>query len=180
VGVDAYGLIAEWEPVVAAFREAGGLDFYWHTAEPDYDDDVLPYAIELYQPGRQVWQAGNYYAYTMRDRLAEADRALADGYCSMIFSSLDSAPDDLSIDAGVPHDGDVEFAMRPATVLDAVARAAVLPWRALEEAGESIGTVSELGREFGFAGFEYAVRTYTSWLTSAAADGHGFVAIISY
>ena len=182
MGVDIYGLVADWDATVAAAREAGGLDFFW-------DVDELPYADEFYLPsGRRYYEVADYYGYVRR-HLPGRLRAPADAAFGMVCPGwgeefLVEDRDDLSADAGVQC-GDLIYAFRPAT---ARAVAAIeVPWDELRAIGERHPIPDDctdppreyLNTVLDWDDFEWRIRTHLECVADAAATGRGVLAIIS-
>src|SRR5947208_11901772 len=96
MGLNIYCLVTEWDPAVAAYRDAGGLGFYWdagrvHNVEfADLDDDGappdLPYLEEWRMPGslRNFAAAAEYYDF-LRPHLPESIRVPADEVLSVVL-----------------------------------------------------------------------------------------------
>lgn len=199
MGTDVFALVTRWEPMVAAFRAARGLGFYWDAnarqneeleaarvagkpASLDDIPDLLPYATERdFWGGRAFVQAGYYYGF-MRRHLPPAMRDPADAFVRMLYQEDRTGSDDLSTDAGVPGDADVLYAMRPATVRSALARAAAVPWTALEEIGDQIVVPEMIDSRYvpNYTTFaDHVLHQQREWLHEAAASDRGLVVIIS-
>jgi hypothetical protein len=198
--MDVYALITQWDPMVAAYRDAGGLGFFWDAnlrqieeldaaeaaGKPiSYKDipDRLPYAIERdFGVGRSFMEASRYYYY-FAPHLPPAIRDPADAFVDMLYPDDPADSDDLSADAGAPRDGNVAYAMRPATVRTALDRAAAVPWTAMAEIGERtvVPEMADSRYVSDYAMFADCVfYQQRDWLREAAAAGRGLVVILSF
>lgn len=185
MGVNIIGLVADWEPTVAAYRETG-TDFYFDLDE----DEELPFAEEDYLPGfKRFLNTADFYL-KIQAELAASDRERLEPFLRWVSafdldgkwrSGTDPA-DDLRADAGGRADGSVLFAMRPAKVLDALALAERLPWRAIEAACGRVDlsdAAGDIWRIEGYGDFEWILTTYIDWMKEAAAAGRGLVVLVS-
>jgi hypothetical protein len=203
MGTDVFALTTRWEPMVAAFRSAGGLGFYWdanarHNEEPratwaagersasSGPPNLLPYATESdFWGGRAFVVAGDYYD-CLRPHLPVGLRKSADALMRLLYQGVfDPDPrawsDDLSVDAGVPRDPDVLYAMRPATVRTALDRDGALPWADLARVAGRVTITEPWGRRYvpDYTAFESVIQHQRAWLREAAAADRGLVVIIS-
>jgi hypothetical protein len=195
VGTDVFALIAEWEPMVADFQAARGLDFYWDAnaahddaflaaqaagrSTPEPPERLLPYAVEReYLGGFSFVAAGWYYTF-LRPLLPADLRGPVSAFLDTVYS--EDPPDDLSEDSGVTADSDVRYAMRPETARLAHALAEAVPWDTLYEVAEGI-IIPEMADDrytpdFGSA--STAIWMQRDWIAEAAATDCGIVVIIS-
>ncbi|QKG20837.1 hypothetical protein [Actinomadura verrucosospora] len=192
MGADVFALVTRWEPMVADFRAAGGLDFYWDVnaayndafpaAEPvgrSVPERLLSYAVERpYQGGFSFVSAGWYYGF-LRPLLPVDLRVPVSAFLDMVYG--EDPPDDLREDSAVAADSAYLYAMRPATVRLAHARAQALPWDTFYEVAEGI-VVPEMDNDrytpdFGSASI--AMYVQRDWIAEAAATDCGIVVIIS-
>lgn len=186
MGFNAFGLVAEWEPAVAACRASGGVDFYWDTPDDPAGGDSLPFAFERDYWGRYDFiEAGSYYE-RLRERLPSRARAAADTFLGTVHHDLGQGcpapPRDLIDDAGVPVTGTADYySMRPATVTAVLAHASAMPWQEIEQAAADLALPPQLSRHEvrDFDHFRNVVSAHESWLTEAAGTGRGLIVLIS-
>jgi hypothetical protein len=186
--------------MVAAFRDSRGLEFYWdanvrrndeleaaqiagRSDSYQYIRDLLPYAFTRdFATGRGFVEAGIYYD-CFREHLPPAVRERADAFFRMLYPEDLERTDDLSTDAGVPPDADIRYAMRPATVRTALARAAAVPWTVMAEIGERtvVPEMSDSRYVPDYSLFaDHLVYQQRAWLSEAAAADRGLVVLMSY
>jgi hypothetical protein len=195
VGTDVFALITQWDPIVADFRAARSLDFYWDAYDPYNDaflaaqaagrptpeppEQLLPYAVERpYRGGFSFVAAGWYYTF-LRPHLPDDLRASVSTFLDLVYG--EDRPDDLHEDAGVRTDPSTFYTMRPATARLAHTHAEAVPWDALEEAAADI-VVPEMVNDRHIPDFEsalIAIHRQRDWIAEAAATDRGIVVIIS-
>lgn len=199
MGVDICALVTEWEPAVAAYRAAGGLDFYWDAnvarnerfAAGDESDDLpeLPYLVEVDLPGGRssYLAAGEYYEF-LRPHLPAAMRAAADATYGLLLPHLgpEWAPElrnDLAADAGIQACSDVFSALRPESVRDVLAGQPPLAQLLAIAEQHSLALETDvhlsLHHLVNDGQFEMTVRAHLATLESAAENGRGVVTIVS-
>lgn len=200
MGLDIFALVTEWKPAVAAYREAGGLDFYWDANvarneryyEGNQSDELpeLPYLEEWDLPGgrRSFMAAAEYYDF-VRPHLPEPIRAPADTAFGMVLPGYgfeDWLPEDrneLMIDASAPGDGALLYAMRPATARKV--SEIEIDWASLQKIADE-HPYPEDGpqhisdhRNLHADTLEWVAQAHLAAVASAAARGRGIIAIIS-
>lgn len=188
MGYHAFCLITEWPPAVTAYREAGGMDFYWHADDPvDLDSPTLPYTIERDFMGGWAFQAAVFFYESLRPHLPDPVLRPTDAYLEMIYSEVRDAPyiNDLARDAHIePGKGDTYlwYAMRPDTASRAARLADAVPWSRIESV--AAGVAGDLYTDESYmpdvAWFRYVVDTHTGWLREATELDRGAVAVVSF
>jgi hypothetical protein len=195
VGTDIFALVTQWEPMVADFRAARGLDFYWDVNAADNDaflaaqaagrpvpeppERLLSYAVQRpYSGGFSFVAAGWYYEF-LRPLLPVDLRVPVSAFLDMVYGTDPS--DDLREDSGVTGDSAVLYAMRPATVRLAHARAQALPWDSFYQVAEGIVVPEMIGdrRTPDFGSASIAMWAQRDWIAEAAATDRGIVVVIS-
>ena len=195
MGLDVFALVTQWEPAVAAYR-AAGLGFYWDanvarnerfTAGDESDAlPELPFLTEVALPGGRSSYlcAGEYYDF-LRPYLPTSMRAAADATFGLLLPHLDLdwAPprrDDLAADAGIEHDGNVLYALRPESVHAVLAGQP--PWDDLLAiaAQHPVAPGPPQSEYVNDSTFQVTAWQHLATLARAAQDGRGVVTVISY
>lgn len=186
MGYDAFCLITEWPPAVAAYRAAGGMDFYWD----DRDDDgprVPVYARERDFHGGKAFVAAQWFYESLRPHLPGPVLQPADAYLYSIYSGVRDAEyiNDLADDAQIePGEGDrhLWYAMRPSTVIRVARLAEAVPWPRIETvAADAAGQLDADERYMpDVEWFRYVVDQHSGWLREAASTGRGVIAMVSF
>ncbi|TDP92818.1 hypothetical protein [Labedaea rhizosphaerae] len=195
MGVDVFALVTAWEPAVAAYRAADGLDFYWDAnvarnqrfLAGDESDDLpeLPFLTEVELPGGRSSYlcAGEYYDF-LRPHLPTPMRAAADATFGLLLPHLgpEWAPprhDDLAADAGIEPSANVLYALRPESVRDVLAGQP--PWEEVLAIAERYPVRPEPEPNYANEDtFQLTAWQHLATLASASADGRGVVTVISY
>jgi hypothetical protein len=171
VSYNPFGLVTDWLPAVAAYRDAG-VDGLWEDP---------PFATVQDYPGGWAFRAAEFYYDSLRPFLPAPLRAPADAYWSVIYG--DERPDDLAADSGVPHEPDERlwYAMRPSTAAATLALARAVPWTEIgaiaDRFNDRLDTDESYVRDF--ACFELPVSFHERWLRTAANEHRGLVVLIS-
>jgi hypothetical protein len=193
VGIDVFALVTEWEPAVGAFREAGGLDFYWdanvarndrYTAGADSDDlPELPYLTEVDVPGGKGFLEPAAYYDQLREHLPPSLRDPADALFGMIvpgddfYEWISEDRDDIVTDSGVSGGG-MLYSFRPATA--AAVAALTVPWDDLAAFAEAHPVHDDGLRYFPqWSGVEWVVQAHHRCAQSAAEQGRGVIMVLS-
>lgn len=198
MGLDISVLVTEWEPTVAAYRAAGGLDFYWNANVArnerfyagDRGDDLpeLPYLDEWEVMGGRSsflypcdsWD--HLRAYVPDGLRASLDTAFGAVLPGDFVDWIPDERDDLSLDAGIAGDssGSLYYSMRPAT---AKAIAAIeIPWDELDRLSE-LHPVPEDNPDHQYlhaGAIQWAAGTHLRAVAEAAALGRGVIGILSH
>ncbi len=188
MGFVMFGLIAEWNSAVAAYRTSRGTDFYWDVPEADMGRE-LPFLTESnYLGGYDCVEAGWYYE-NLRRALPPQLRTAADAFLGAVLHDVGDGcpkpPDDLTDDVaaagGEPTNGMPYYSMRPKTVQRVLGHARSLPWSAIEEVAERLEPRPLLGRydirDIGH--FQCAAGVHQAWLEDAADAGRGLIVLTS-
>jgi hypothetical protein len=176
MGTDVYGLVTDWERVVADCREAGGLDFFWDA------DMELPYADVVELPGGRARYELSVYYDRLRPHLParlrdDADTVFGPTIPDMSYDWQQGKVDDLSADTNVRCGADVMVAMRPAT---ARAFAAIdLPWDDLDAIGKRLPDDDSRTLVPRWDAFHWRMGALLRCVHDAAAAGRGVVVIES-
>jgi hypothetical protein len=180
-------LITEWLPAVAAYRAAGGMDFYWQADEPpDLDTPTLPYTIERDFFGGWAFQEAAWFYQSLRPHLPAPVLQPTDAFLKMIYPEACDGEyiNDLATDANVePGTEDhMRYAMRPSTVTQAVTLSTIVPWTQIETIGDGaadqLPTNEKYMPDVGY--FHTVVDFHQRWLREAAETNRGIIILTSY
>lgn len=184
MGVDIYALTTEWAPAVAAYRDAGSLDFYWQT-------DELPYLDDCSLPGGKAFLEAGYYYDLLRSHLPPQLREPADLAFGLVLPGdeewMPADRDDLTADAGTGDGLDIIYAFRPSRAAE-VGDIAV-PWAELRAIADDHPVPPELvappGTRNGMYAvldwdvFEWHAGTHLNTVAAAAREGRGIITVLS-